>query len=178
MQGLVRFASEIGYVLAVLLPTFAYLAALALFMFAGWAFWMQARPENPFRGRPWVPVVSLLLCGAFASFDRVLTMANASGGSTIEITVGALTAYVPPGDPGNILGGTPGATVVNVIELFQGFFQAFGAMAAFFSVLSWRSVINGQSKRSQGGCGVQFVFGVMLINILTITEWLVGVFET
>jgi tetrahydromethanopterin S-methyltransferase subunit E len=51
-------------------------------------------------------------------------------------------------------------------------------MAAFFSVLSWRSVINGQSKRSQGGCGVQFVFGVMLINILTITEWLVGVFET
>jgi hypothetical protein len=39
-------------------------------------------------------------------------------------------------------------------------------------------VINGRSKRSQGSCGVQFVFGVMLINILTITQWLVGIFQT
>lgn len=177
MQGLVNFASEIGYALAVLLPTFSYLAALSLFIFAGWGFWMQARPDNPFRGRPWVPLVSLVLCGFFASFDRVLTMANASGGSEIEVAVGALTAYAPPGNPGNFLGETPGNTVINVVELFQGFFQAFGAMAAFFSVLSWRSVINGRSKRSQGGCGVQFVFGVMLINILTITQWLVGIFQ-
>lgn len=178
MEGLVKFASEVGYALSVLLPAFSYLAALALFVFAGWGFWMQARPDNPFRGRPWVPMVSLLLCGVFASFDRVLTLANASGGSGIEIAIGALTAYEPPGNPGNFLGATPGGTVINVVELFQTFFQAFGAMAAFFAVLSWRSVINGRSKRSQGSCGVQFVFGVMLINILSITQWLVGIFQT
>jgi hypothetical protein len=41
MQGLVDFASQIGEVFAVLLPTFCYLAALACFLFAAWAFWMQ-----------------------------------------------------------------------------------------------------------------------------------------
>jgi hypothetical protein len=51
-------------------------------------------------------------------------------------------------------------------------------MACFFAVMAWRSVINGQSDRSQSGCGVQFVFGIMLINILTVAQWLVTVFQT
>lgn len=176
MEGLVRFASEIGYALAVLLPTCCYLAALGTFLFAAWGFWLQARPDNPFRGRPWIPIVSLVLCGAFASFDRVLTMANVSGGSAIVVSIGALTSYTPPDPPGNPLGGTPGETILNVVQLFQAFFQAFGAMAAFFAVASWRSVINGRSRRSQGSCGVQFVFGVMLINVLSIARWVVGIF--
>lgn len=177
MEGLVRFASEIGFALAALLPTFCYLAALGSFLFAAWGFWMQARPDNPFRGRPWIPIVSLVLCGAFASFDKVLTMANASGGSAINVSIGALTSYTPPDAPGNPLGATPGDTILNVVALFQKFFQAFGAIAALFAVSSWRSVINGRSRRSQGGCGVQFVFGVMLINILSIAQWIVGIFR-
>ena len=82
MQGLVDFASQIGEVFAVLLPTFAYLTALGCFLFAAWGFWMQGQPHNPFRGRPWIPFVSLILAGAFASFDKILSMALASGGSS------------------------------------------------------------------------------------------------
>jgi hypothetical protein len=177
MQGLVSFAGQIGNAIAILLPTFCYLTAIALFMFAGWGFWMLARPDNPFRGRPWVPFFSLVLCGVFASFDRLLTMANATAGTTLQVTIGALTSYAPPPVNGGVLGATPGNTVINVVQLFQGFFQAFGAMACFFALLHWHSVINGRSNHSQGGCGVQFAFGIMLINITTITQWLVGVFQ-
>ena len=175
MQGLVNFASALGYAIAVFLPTFCYLAALSLFMFAGWGFWMQAQPDNPFRGRPWVPWVSLVLCGAFASFDRVLTMANVSAGTNINVSIGALTSYTPP-NTGNVLGNTPGDAIVNVVQIFQGFFQSFGALACFFGVLAWWSVIHGRSNRSQGSCLVQFVFGVMLINVLPVVQWLVQEF--
>lgn len=176
MQGLVNFAGQIGNAIAVLLPTFCYLAALGLFLFAAWGFWMQARPENPFRGRPWIPAVSLLLCGAFASFDRVLTMANATAGTNLNVSIGALTSYAPPTVGAGALGATPGEAIVNIVQLFQGFFQPFGALACFFAVLAWRSVIEGKSNRSQSGCAIQFVFGIMLINIQTVTSWLVGVF--
>jgi hypothetical protein len=175
MQGLANFTSFLGYAISIFLPTFCYLTALGLFLFGGWGLWMQARPENPFLGRPWVPWVSLVLCGAFASFDQVLTMANASAGTNLNVTIAALTSYTPP-NAGNVLGTTPGTAIVNVVQLFQGFFQSFGALACFFAVLTWWAIIHGRSNRSQGGCAVQFAFGVMLINILTITQWLVTEF--
>ena len=46
----------------------------------------------------------------------------------------------------------------------------------FFALVSWRSVVNGQANRSQVGCVVQFVFGIMLINVLAITNALVAMF--
>ena len=71
MQGLVDFANQIGEVFGVLVPTLCYLAALFCFLFAVWGFWMQSHPQNPFFGRPWIPFVSLVLCGVFASFDKI-----------------------------------------------------------------------------------------------------------
>ncbi len=178
MEGLVNFASQIGEVFAVLLPTFAYLAALACFLFAAWGFWIQGQAHNPFRGRPWIPLVSLVLSGAFASFDKILSMALASGGSSLTASITALSSYAAPSvtDTSALMGSSPSATLVNVVTLFQSFFQSFGAMCAFFALLSWRSVINGQANRSQAGCVVQFVFGIMLINILAITNALVAMF--
>ena len=49
-------------------------------------------------------------------------------------------------------------------------------MCAFFALLTWRAVINGHANRSQMGCVVQFVFGIMLINILAITNALIAMF--
>ena len=49
-------------------------------------------------------------------------------------------------------------------------------MVAFFALLTWRAVINGQANRSQAGCVVQFAFGIMLINIVAITNALVAMF--
>jgi len=178
VQGLVDFASQIGEVFAVLLPTFAYLAALACFLFAAWGFWVQSQPHNPFRGRAWIPFVSLVLSGAFASFNNILSMALASGGSSLTASITALSAYTPPTVPDaqTLMGSSPSATLINVVTLFQAFFQSFGAMVAFFALLTWRAVINGQANRSQAGCVVQFAFGIMLINIVAITNALIAMF--
>jgi|HubBroStandDraft_1064217.scaffolds.fasta_scaffold00088_29 hypothetical protein len=178
MQGLVNFAGAIGAALAVLLPAFCYLSAIGLFLYAGWGFWMLARPDNPFRHRPWLPVVALLLCGVCASFDRILTMANVSAGSSIQVTLAAGALGYTPSTATSVLGNGPGDTVVNVVQQFQGFFQAFGAMACFFAVMAWRSAISGRSERSQTGCGVQFAAGITLINILAVTQSLVALFQT
>ena len=177
MAGLVNFASQMGLMLSMLLPPFCYLGAMVLFIMAAWGFWRQAQPDNPFRGRPWIPVMSLLLSGVLASFDRILTMANVTGGSTITVSVASMTSYVPPpAGGGTVLGGTPATTLINVISLFELFFQAFGAMACLFAVLSWRATVVGRSNRPQGGSLVQFIFGIMLINVTTISQWVVSLF--
>ena len=61
VQGLVNFAQQCALVLAVLLPSFLYCSAIGLFLFAAWGLWQQAQPQNPFRGRPWIPWLSLML---------------------------------------------------------------------------------------------------------------------
>lgn len=175
MQGLVDLAGQIGQAFAIVLPTFCYIASLSLFLVAGWGFWRQAHPDNPFRGKPWVPWVALLLCGVFASFDRFLTMANRSGGSSIAVSVANLSSYSPTTAPTG-LGSTPANSVLIIVQTFQGFFQAFGAMMAFLAVYAFWSTVAGTSRRSAGGCFVQFVFAVLLINVQTISQWLVGFF--
>jgi hypothetical protein len=177
MQGLVNFAAAIGFALATFLPAFCYVGAIVLFLYAGWGFRMLARPDNPFRDRPWLPTVSLVLSGVCASFDVFLTKANVSAGSSIQVSMSAALSYVPSAGT-NMLGTGPSDTVVNAVQQFQGFFQAFGAMACFFAVMAWRAVINGRSQRGQTGCGAQFAAGIALINIVTITQWLAKLFTT
>ena len=47
--------------------------------------------------------------------------------------------YAPttPPSASGVLGSTPGASVVNVVQLFQYFFQAFGAACVFYVVTSY-----------------------------------------
>jgi hypothetical protein len=139
---------------------------------------MQSQPQNPFHGRPWIPFLSLIMSGAFASFDKVLNMALATAGSSVTASISSLSSYAAPAaaDGSALMGATPSATLVNIVTLFQAFFQSFGALIVFFALLSWRSVVNGQANRSQMGCVVQFVFGIMLINILAITNALIAMF--
>jgi len=169
MQGLVNFTGDLGYIIAFLLPTFCYIASLACFLFAGWGFWMQARPDNPFAASHGSAAISLILSGAFASFDKILNMANASAGTAVQVSIGALTSYTPPNAGQFHSREHAGDTVVNVSRCFRGFFQSFGAPGLFLLAL-WRGdrLSTGGSNRSQGGCVVQFVFGVMLINIMTV----------
>jgi hypothetical protein len=176
MQGLVNFAQQCALILAVLLPTFLYCSAIGLFLFATWSFWQQAQPQNPFRGRPWLPWLSMILSGACASFPAILNKVNISGGSNVTTSVVAgLTSYSTP-DTTNILGATPGATVLNIVQAFQGFFEVFGAMTCFFAMMAWHASAHGRNNRQWTGCGVQFVFGVLLMNVYTLTQWLVGIF--
>ena len=174
MQGLVNLASQIGLIFAVLLHPACYLGALGLFLHAGWGFWRQSQPDNPYRGRPWVPSVSLLTCGVLASFDRFLTKANVSAGSTGVVRMSDAVSYTPGAATATVLGANPGETIVNTVDLFALFFQSFGAMACLIAVFAWEASVNGRSNRSRSSCGVQFAFGIALINVQTIARWLVA----
>jgi hypothetical protein len=177
VQGLVNFASTIGQGIAVLLPALCYLTAIGCFLFGAWGIWRQAQPDNPHRGRPWVPIISLLLCGVFATFDKFLTMANVSAGTGLEVSlVAGLTSFTPPTVTSSVLGDTPGQAVANIVQLFLVFFQPFGALMCFLAVMAWHAILRGHSNRSQVGCGIQFIFGIALINISTISQGLIGLF--
>ena len=174
MQGLVNFADQCALVLAVFLPAFCYCAAIGWFGFGAWGLWQQSQPHNPFRGKPWVPIFSILLSGVASAFDKILTKANASGGSSVTVGMaGDLTSYTSGTVNTTLLGNTPGDAILNITDIFALFFQCFGAWCCFLALMSWRATINGQSNRSRMGCGVQFVFGVILINPHTVMQWLV-----
>ena len=181
MQGLVDLSTAIADGMSILLPAFCYLMACACFCFALWTLWTWSEPHSRYshwhHHRPWVPWVSLLLSGVFATFPQFLTMANVSAGTSL--TVG-LTTYAPttPPNANNILGASPNASVVNVVTLFQYFFQAFGAACVFWAIVRWRGIINGRMQGSPTSCGVQFVFGVCCINIVTIATGIEQFFQT
>jgi len=178
MQGLVNFSTAIADGISVLLPAFCYLAACVCFFFFAWTLRSMAwHSQHPHRLRPWVPWVSLVLSGVFASFPTFLSMANVSAGTNLAVSLTTYTPTIAP-NASNILGATPGNTVINVVQLFQYFFQAFGAACVFWAIWTWRSIVNGRSNGSSLACGIQFVFGVMCINILTIANGVVTLFQT
>jgi hypothetical protein len=181
MQGLVDFTTALADGIAVLLPTLCYLAACGCFGFFAWTLWTWSEPHSRYHhhkiARPWVPFVSLALCGVFASFPKFLSMANVSAGTSLVV---GLTAYAPTTPP-NVttgLGATPQASVIDVVTLFQYFFEAFGAACVFWALLRWRGMVNGRVNGSPTSCGIQFVFGVMCINIVTIATGIVNFFQT
>ena len=181
MQGLANFATAVADGIAVLLPAFCYLMACGCFFFFAWTLWSwsdsHSRYHHPHRHRPWVPWVSLVLCGVFATFPKFLTMANVSAGTNLAV---GLTQYAPttPPNAGGLLGATPGASVINVVTLFQYFFQAFGAACVAWAIVRWRGIVNGHLQGSPTGCGIQFVFGVLCINILSVANGVVQLFQT
>ena len=180
MQGLVDFTTALADGISVLLPTFCYLAACICFFSFAWTLWSWSEPHSRYSHRhlkPWVPLVSLILCGVLASFPQFLNMANVSMGTSL--TVG-LTAYAPttPPNVNNGLGATPQASVVDVVTLFQYFFEAFGAACVFWAIMRWRGMVNGRVNGSPTSCAIQFVFGVMCINIVTISTGIVNFFQT
>ena len=181
MQGLVNFTTAIADSIAVVLPALCYLMACGCFFFATWTFrgwaYHHHHHHHHFHSRPWVPFVSLILSGVFASFPHFLTMANVSAGTGMAVSLTSYAATTPPSATG-ALGATPTATVLNVVTLFQYFFEAFGAACVFWAIVTWRSIINGRTNGSPTACGIQFAFGVMCINIVTIANGVVTLFTT
>jgi len=171
MQGLVNFTTAIADGIAVLLPAFCYLAACGCFFFFAWTLWTWSQPhrQNHYHWHR--------LSGVFASFPQFLTMADVSAGTSLTVS---LTSYAPttPPNASNVLGNAPTTAVVNVVTLFQYFFQAFGAACVFWAIVTWRAIVNGRNNGSLTACGVQFVFGVLCINIVTVANGVVSFFQT
>jgi len=181
MQGLVNFSSAIGDGIAVLLPAFCYLAACSCFLFFGWTLWTWSQPHRHHHHhwhKPWVPFLSLVLSGVFASFPGLLTMADVSAGTGLAVSLSSYTPTTTPIASSSTFGSTPAASVVNVVTLFQHFFQAFGAACVFWAIITWRAIVNGRSNGSPTACGIQFAFGMLCINIVAVANGIVGFFQT
>ena len=181
MQGLVNFATAIADSIAVLLPAFCYLMACSCFFYFAWTLWAwsdsHSRYNHPHRHRPWVPFLSLVLCGVFATFPNFLNMANVSAGTDLTVNLTQYTATTPP-NAGDVLGATPDASVINVVTLFQYFFEAFGAACVAWAIVRFRSIVNAHTQGSPTSCFVQFVFGICCINIVTIANGVQQFFQT
>jgi hypothetical protein len=151
MPGLVNFTTAIADGIAVLLPAFCYLAACGCFLFFAWTLWTWSEPhrrDHHHWQRPWVPWVSLILSGVFASFPQFLTMADVSAGTDLVVSLTTYTPTAPP-NASNILGNGPAATVINVVTAFQHFFQAFGAACVFWAIMRWRAIIIGVRRAAR-----------------------------
>jgi hypothetical protein len=181
MQGLINLATAIADSIAVALPAFCYLSACGCFFFFAWSLWRWSEPPSRYQhhkiDKPWVPFISLILSGVLASFPHFLTMANVSAGTGMTVGLTTYAATTPP-TGSSVLGATPDASVVNVVQMFQYIFEAFGAACVYFSIMRWRSIINGAANGSLSACGVQFVFGVLCINILTVATGIESFFNT
>ena len=180
MQGLVDFATDIADGISVVLPAFCYLSAIGCFMYSAWTLWVWSQPHRHYHHhwqRPWIPLVSLVLCGVFASFPKFLSMTNVSMGTNAVVALGQYAPTNPP-TAGNVLGSTPQQSVLDVVRLFQYFFEAFGAACIFWAIMRWRGIINGKVQGSPTACGIQFLFGACCMNIMTIAAGVVSLFQT
>lgn len=174
MQGLVNFALQIAIVLGVILPAVCYCTAISLFLFGAWGLWQQAQPQNPFRGKPWIPYVAIVLSGVVSAFDRMLDMVNTSAGSDVAVRMsGTLSEYTEDPITTTLLGNTPGDAFLNIVDIFALFFECFGVWCCFLAVMAWWGTVNGRSNQSRVGCLIKFAFGVILINPHTTSQWLV-----
>ena len=95
MQGLVNFTTAIADGIAVLSARVLLSGGVRLFLLlcldavdlVGAALALSPSSSS---SKPWMPFVSLVLCGVFASFPKFLTMANVSAGTNLGV---GLTTY-------------------------------------------------------------------------------------
>jgi len=58
-----------------------------------------------------------------------------------------------------------------------GYHTGKGAACVFWAIMTWRAIVNGRINGSPTACGVQFVFGVLCINIVTVANGVVSFFQ-
>lgn len=179
MQGLVNFASAVGDAISAAIPAACYLMACISFFYCGWTLWTWSAPHSRHHhlrhDKPWLPFLSLVLCGVFVTYPSFLNRVTISMGGS---AVASLTSYASatPATATTLTGATPAATLLNVVTMFQYFFQAFGAACVLWAVIRYRSIVIGHLQGSPLSCGIQFLFGAMLINITTVAAGVVAMF--
>ncbi|MGV4857783.1 hypothetical protein [Acetobacter senegalensis] len=174
MEGLVNFLNDIAIAGSWLLPTACYIAACMSFIYAVWGMWQQSQPQNPFVGKPWVPYVALVLSGAFAAFDRILTKAAKSAKLDMQVSLNSSSPTGYTGNTSPISGAGPHDAILQIVKDFSLFFQTFGAWVAFFALISWQGAMTGKNNRTKLGLLCQFALGVVLLNPVKEANWLLS----
>ena len=177
MQGFVNFAADIGTGIAWLIPAICYLAGGGFLLASLYGFWQILNPGSHTHRRPSWPFVTLFVSATLLSFDRMLTFANNTFGGGVQVSLASgLTSYQPPQiNGGDLVGATPEDTLLNIIAVFDYFFQAYGALIVLFAVFTFYNNHKG-NRHHYGHPMIQLVFGVAVMNVQTIASTVVGYF--
>ena len=181
MQGFVNLATDVGEVIAILIPLICYLSAGGILIASGWGLWQMNRPGSFYEKHPWVPFVGPLFAGMLLTFDRVLNEGSATmGGGGAEASMAAVvTSYTPPTvDPSTLLGTTPEATLLNIITTFIFFFRSYGALMVLLGLFKLKGVTDGHKRGHTGTSLVMIAFGFCVMNVDVISSQIMSHFTS
>ena len=173
MQGFVNLATDVGEVIAILIPLICYLGAGGILIASGWGLWQMNRPGSFYEKHPWVPFVGPLFAGMLLTFDRVLNEGSNTmgGGGAAASMAAAVTSYTPPTvDPTTLLGATPEATLLNIITTFIFFFRSYGALIVLLGLFKLKGVTDGNKRGHTGTSLIMITFGFAVMNADTISS--------
>ncbi|SIR29613.1 MULTISPECIES: hypothetical protein [Acidiphilium] len=177
MQGFLNLADAIGNAITIILPALCYIIGSSLFILGGYGLWQSAKPGSYWAGHKYLPFLALFIASCFLSFDRILNKAEASFGGSVQFGLTSqITSYTSSTAPG-VLGTTPEATVLNLVIMFVGFFIPFGALMVFLAGNKVYAVGKGERRGGYSGPAIQLIFGLGLINIVTVTQWIMTNFS-
>ena len=178
MQGFVNLAADFGTAIAVLIPAICFLAGGTFLLASFYGFWQMMNPGSHTHSRPFWPFVTLFVSATLLSFDRMLNFANNTFGGGVQTNLSqGMTAYQPPQiGPNGFMGATPEDTLLNIINTFEYFFRAYGALIVLFAVFTFYN--NQKGNRHQYGHPItQTVFGVAVMNVQSIATTVIGYFN-
>lgn len=177
MQGFLNLADAIGNAITIILPALCYIIGSSLFILGGYGLWQSAKPGSYWAGHKYLPFFALGIGSCFLSFDRILDKLEASFGGTVNFGIASqITSYTSSTATG-VLGTTPEATVLNLVQMFVGFFIPFGALMVFLAGNKVYAIGKGERRGGYSGPFIQTIFGLGLINIVTVTQWLMSNFS-
>ena len=178
MQGFVNLAADFAAAIAWLIPAICYLGGGTLLIGSIYGFWQIANPGSQVSRRPAWPFVTLFVAATLLSFDQMLNFANNTFGGGVQTSLSpSLTSYQPPqlGTNG-FMGATPEDTLLNIINVFDYFFRAYGALIVLFAVFTFYDNHKGQ-RHHYGHPITQTVFGIAVMNVQSIASTVIGYFN-
>ena len=177
MQGFVNLAADFGTAIAWLIPAICYLGGGSLLIGSMYGFWQMVNPGSHTHRRPFWPFITLFVAATLLSFDQMLSFANNTFGGGVQTSLSPnLTSYQPPQiDANGFMGATPEDTLLNIIGVFDYFFQAYGALIVLFAVFTFYNNHKGQ-RHHYGHPMVQLAFGVAVMNVQSVASVVVSYF--
>lgn len=178
MQGFVNFATDIANVLSLLIPFICFIVGLSCFLLAGYGAWQMMKPGTVWSGKKYLPPLLMLFGSVLLSFNRFLNFSNNSfgGGTQTSIQTGFTPFTAPQIGTSGLVGSTPEQTFQNIVVTFSSFFIAYGAFNVLLAWLGAKGVAEGKRRHGYSLPGIQFVFGIALMNIVFVSQTIMGYF--
>lgn len=122
------------------------------------------QPGSFWERHSWVPFATVLFAGALLTFGND----TFGGGPKVGMT-SSLTSYAAPTvDTSALMGATPEATLLNIINVFIYFFRSYGALIVLLGIFSLKAVMEGRKRGGTGTSVIMIVFGFAVMSVDTI----------